>query len=84
MATRRLFLAVIYAIVATASATCGTDGPIQPPPGSSESVTIAFSDPNLGLVERSFWIHIPAGYSSSNDVETPLVLGGDSIEQILA
>ena len=62
MATRKLlFLAVIYATVVTASATCGTDGPIQPPPGTSESVTITFSDPNLGLVERSFWIHIPAG-----------------------
>ena len=32
------------------------------------------TDPNLGNVERSFRLHIPAGYSSANDVETPLVL----------
>ena len=32
------------------------------------------TDPNLGDVERSFRLHIPAGYSPSNDVATPLVL----------
>ena len=74
MASQKLFLAVIHAIVVAASAICGTDMPVQPPPGGSESVTITYADPNLGLVERSFWIHIPAGYSSANDVETPLVL----------
>ena len=43
-------------------------------PGDSELVTITVSDPNLGDVERSFTLHIPAGYSPGNDVETPLVL----------
>ena len=74
MARYELFFIIALSISGTALATCGTDMPIQPPPGSSESVTIAFSDPNLGLVERSFNIHIPSGYSSSNDVATPLVL----------
>ena len=32
------------------------------------------TDPNLGNVERSFRLHIPAGYSADNDVATPLVL----------
>ena len=39
-------------------------------PNSTHAVT----DPNLGDVERSFRLHIPAGYSSANDVETPLLL----------
>ena len=54
MASQKLFLAVIHAIVVAASAICGTDMPVQPPPGGSESVTITYADPNLGLVERSF------------------------------
>ena len=31
-------------------------------------------DPNLGEVERSFKLHIPAGYSTDNEVAVPLVL----------
>ena len=74
MASCELFLVVISAIVVTVLATCGTDMPIEPQPGNSESVTITVNDPNLGPVDRHFRIHIPAGYSDGNDVETPLVL----------
>ena len=74
MMSQILSLTVISAIFATTSATCGTDMPIEPQPGNSESVTITVTDPNLGPVDRRFRIHIPAGYSDGNDVETPLVL----------
>ena len=80
--------AVLYAIVVAASATCGGDMPNQPNPGNSRTVSITVTDPNLGEVERSFVIHLPAGYSPSgaNDVRTPLVLdfhgwGGDGSSQ---
>ena len=65
MESRALFLAVMSAIVVTVMATCGTDMPIEPQPGNSESVTITVNDPNLGPVDRHFRIHIPAGYSES-------------------
>ena len=74
MAVYELYFTIVLAVTGTALAKCGTNLPSQPQPGNSESVIITFSDPNLGLVERSFWIHIPAGYSGANDVETPLVL----------
>ena len=50
--------------------------PNQPQPGNSRSVSLTVTDPNLGEVERSFIVHLPAGYSPSggNDVRTPLVL----------
>ena len=53
-------------------ATCGYDMPALPLPGNSREVTILVPDPNLGEVERSFRLHIPAGYSPSNDVEVNL------------
>ena len=74
MVFHELFLVVTSAMFVSVLATCGTDMPIEPPPGSSESVTITVDDPNLGPVDRHFRIHIPAGYSDGNDVETPLVL----------
>ena len=61
-------------IVPLALATCGGDVPLQPQPGQSHTSSIIVNDPNLGEVERSFVLHLPAGYSSANDVETPLVL----------
>ena len=44
------------------------------------------TDPNVGQVERTFRIHLPSGYSTQNDVKTPLVLDfhgytGDSSSQ---
>ena len=48
--------------------------PSQPLPGGTEKVLITVNDPNLGEVERSFDLHLPAGYSPSNDFETPLWL----------
>ena len=48
--------------------------PKQPQPGQSSSVSITVADPNLGKVERTFILHLPSGYSTSNDVPTPLVL----------
>ena len=75
-------------VMAAASATCGGEMPNQPHPGNSRSVSITVSDPNLGEVERSFVLHLPAGYSPSgaNDVRTALVLdfhgwGGDGAGQ---
>ena len=69
-----LYLAVLAAIISTASAKCGVSMPIQPQPGSSSSVSILVDDPNFGPVDRSFVIHLPTGYSTNNNVETPLVL----------
>lgn len=57
-----------------AVAYCGTDMPQQPQPGQSHTSSIIVNDPNLPDVERSFVLHLPAGYSLDNDVETPLVL----------
>ena len=76
IARQLLAPAVLSAIIVAASATCGGEMPNQPNPGSSRTVSITVTDPNLGEVERSFIIHLPAGYSPSgaNDVETPLVL----------
>ena len=48
--------------------------PLLPRPGKSSRVRIRVSDPNLGSVERTFKLHLPAGYSTSNDMPTPLVL----------
>ena len=80
--------AVLCAVAAAASATCGGEMPNQPHPGNSRSVSVTVSDPNLGEVERSFVLHLPAGYSPSgaNDVRTALVLdfhgwGGDGSGQ---
>ena len=72
--TQALSLVVTSAMLVTVLATCGTDFPVVPPPGTSESVSITVTDPNLGPVNRHFRIHIPAGYSEGNDVKTPLVL----------
>ena len=69
-----LYLAVLAAIISTGSAKCGVSMPIQPQPGSSSSVSILVDDPNFGPVDRSFVIHLPTGYSTNNNVETPLVL----------
>ena len=46
----------------------------QPLPGESELVSIVVDDPNVGPIERTFKIHLPKGYPTSNDAETPLVL----------
>ena len=53
---------------------CGGPMPQQPNPGNSHASSILVDDPNLGSVERTFVLHLPAGYSSGNDVPTPLVL----------
>ena len=37
-------------------------------------MTVTVNDPNLGEVERTFDLHLPAGYSPDNDLETPLWL----------
>ena len=67
-------LLLLSQTVPLALATCGFDMPQQPQPGQSYTSSIMVNDPNLGEVERSFVLHLPAGYSSTNDVETPLVL----------
>ena len=68
------------------SASCAGEMPNQPQPGQSHSGSILVKDPNLGEIERTFRIHLPSGYSTQNDVETPLVLyfhgyAGDSSSQ---
>ena len=65
---------VLSALVATVTATCGGDIPNQPQPGQSLRTSILVSDPNFGEVERTFVLHLPAGYSNNNDILTPLVL----------
>ncbi|XP_023341933.1 uncharacterized protein LOC111711739 [Eurytemora carolleeae] len=63
---------------------CGQE--VEPPfsRGQSSLVNIQVSDPLLGLVKRSFRLHIPLQYNK--DVPTPLVLdfhgvGGNSLFQ---
>ncbi len=60
--------------VGAVSPGCGWDIPAQPTPGSSGTISITVDDPNLGTIERSFVLHLPAGYSPDNDVSTPIVL----------
>ena len=55
-------------------AICNGDMPNQPQPGQSYSGSVLVNDPNIGMMERTFRIHLPSGYSTLNDVETPLVL----------
>ena len=69
-----LNLSLLSIMVPLSLATCGSDMPQQPQPGQSYTSSITVNDPNLGEIERSFVLHLPAGYSSNNDVETPLVL----------
>merc|ERR1712117_217606 len=69
-----LNLSLLSIMVPLSLATCGSDMPQQPLPGQSYTSSITVNDPNLGEIERSFVLHLPAGYSSNNDVETPLVL----------
>ena len=66
--------AVLCAMATLGSATCGGEMPSLPQPGESHLASIIVNDPNIGPIERTFKIHLPAGYLASNDVETPLVL----------
>ena len=59
---------------ANVKAACNEQMPSLPLPGGSERVSIAVNDPNLGEVERTFKLHLPAGYSTNNDFATPLWL----------
>ena len=73
-------------IVSEVSATCGTSISNGPQPGETQRISILVDDPHHGQVERSFALHLPAGYSIGNDFPTPLVLdfhghGGDSDQQ---
>lgn len=52
---------------------CNKEVPEQPSPGESASVSISVSDPNLGIIDRSFVLHLPAGFSPNNDLATPVV-----------
>ena len=73
----KLFISVVIwsAIAGTGVlATCGSEMPSLPLPGESGLVSIVVDDPNVGPIERTFKIHLPAGYLASNDEETPLVL----------
>ena len=81
-----LLAALMCKTTITVSATCGGGMPNLPLPGESRYISIWVDDPNHGQVERSFALHLPAGYSIANDVETPLVLdfhghGGSSAGQ---
>ena len=67
-------LLALSSIVSVVRGTCGGDIPDQPQPGQSQRIYISVSDPNFGEVERSFVLHLPAGYSDKNDISTPLVL----------
>ena len=74
MAPLALLIAILSAIATRSHAKCGGEMPKEPKCGKSDLVTVAVDDPNLGEVERSFKLHVPAGYSTDNDVEVPLVL----------
>ena len=74
MAPLVLLLAALSATVTRSEARCGREMPEEPKCGKSDLVTIAVEDPNLGEVERSFTLHVPAGYSKDNSAAVPLVL----------
>lgn len=83
-----LFAILLSVLSKNVHAACNGETPPLPLPGGTEKVAITVSDPNLGEVERSFVLHLPAGYSPSgaNDVRTALVLdfhgwGGDGSGQ---
>lgn len=75
MAAHRALLIVLLSFASTnVNAACNGEMPSQPLPGATEKVPITVIDPNLGEVERTFDLHLPAGYSPSNDFQTPLWL----------
>ena len=69
-----LIVVLLCGMSANVEAACNGQMPPLPLPGGSERVSIAVNDPNLGEVERTFELHLPAGYSPSNDFATPLWL----------
>ena len=86
MLRRVILLTVLCTEALRCSATCSGEMPNLPQPGQSSSGSVLVTDPNVGQVERTFRIHLPSGYSTQNDVKTPLVLDfhgytGDSSSQ---
>ena len=67
-------LVLLLAALSATEARCGREMPEEPKCGKSDLVTITVEDPNLGAVERSFTLHVPAGYSKDNSAAVPLVL----------
>ena len=67
-------LILLLAALSASEARCGREMPEEPKCGKSDLVTISVEDPNLGEVERSFTLHVPAGYSKDNSAAVPLVL----------
>ena len=70
-----LFLSLVCLTSSAPSGGCGTD--LQegsPSPGEHRRFTVSVSDPGQGEVSRSFLLHLPARYDTSNGVKVPLVL----------
>ena len=51
------------------SANCGGEIPLYPEPGKYPPLAISVDDPNLGVVVRTFGIHIPEQYSPNKKVQ---------------
>ena len=53
---------------------CGLPIPEQPYNGWSGRFYVQVEDPNMGLLQREYILHIPTYYKRSNDVPVSLVL----------
>ena len=69
-----LFAILLSVLSQNVHAACNGETPPLPLPGGTEKVAITVSDPNLGDVERTFDLHLPAGYSVGSGRRTPLWL----------
>ena len=53
---------------------CGLPIPQQPDNGHSGRFYVEVEDPNMGILQREYLLHIPTYYTRSNDVPVSLVL----------
>ena len=53
---------------------CGSPIPQQPDNGHSGRFYVEVEDPNMGILQREYLIHIPTYYERSNDVPVSLVV----------
>ena len=70
-----ILIAILLSVLLSQYVHAACDGQTPPPlplPGGTEKVAVTVNDPNLGEVERTFDLHLPAGYSAANP--TPLWL----------
>merc|ERR1719187_1363290 len=69
-----LLLCLLPLASSAPSSGCGGPLPDQPQPGHHTIFTVSLTDPGQGDLDRTFNLHLPLNYLTSNTRPTPLVL----------